>query len=564
MKFSEMKYVRFDMNAAKSEMEKLCAEMKTADVQGQLALYRRFSEISESFDTMSALSYVRHTIDTRDEFYDAENDYYDENGPLFTKLAFDFYRLMVASPYRDALERELTPQWFKNIELRLRGFDERIIGEMQQDNALSSEYKKLLASAKIDFDGKVLNLAQIRAYMLSPDREVRKAAYRKRSEFLAANAGKLDDIYDRLVHLRDGMGKKMGFDNYVPLGFVSMNRNCYGPDEVKILRDNVKKYIVPLCGKIDQLRRKMLGLDRLYYYDADMFFPDGNPEPHGTPEEMFENGRRMYSELSPETREFIGFMLENELFDVLAKPGKSGGGYCITLAGFRSPFVFANFNGTSEDVDVLTHECGHALNDYLGVSVKIPELREPTYDVAEIHSMSMEFFTEKWMKLFFGDNADRYIFMHFALALLFLPYGCMVDEFQYEVYSHPDMTPAMRKQLWTRLEAEYGRDQDYDGDEFMAGGGLWQRQSHIYERPFYYIDYVVAQSCALQYRVWMESDFDGAWKDYIELSKKAGRVPLTALLEESELSSPFENGFFEKIVAGSEKILSELEKKLGK
>ncbi len=561
MKFSQMKYERFDLEKARAEIEGICEKFASADAEGQLELYKSFSKISEDFETMQALAYIRHTIDTRVEFYDGENDYYDENTPVFIKLAFDFYRLMVNSEHRAELEKKLGAQWFANTELRLKGFDDKLIEPMQRENALSSEYRKLLASAKIDFDGKTLNLSQLGAYMLSPDREVRREAYKKRSEFFASNAETLDSLYHKLVAVRDEMGKTLGFENYLPLGYINMSRNCYGPEELAVLRNNVKKHIVPICTEINRMRAKALGLDKLYYYDGGMFFPEGNPAPKGTPEEMFENGRRMYNELSAETGEFIGFMLENELFDVLSKPGKAGGGYCAMIPGYESPFVFANFNGTSGDVDVLTHECGHALNDYLGREIEIPELRASTYDVAEIHSMSMEFFTEKWMELFFGEESDRYIFLHFAEALLFLPYGCMVDEFQHEVYTHPEMSPEDRKALWVRLESEYRPDMDYADDEYMAKGGVWQRQAHIYESPLYYIDYCIAQACALQYRLLMEDDFEGAWKDYIELSKKGGRIPLTALLAESKLASPFGDEFFETLALGAGKILARLREK---
>ena len=260
---------------------------------------------------------------------------------------------------------------------------------MQRENALCSEYKKLLASARIDFDGKTLNLPQLRAYQLSPDREVRKAAYAKRTEFFMQNAQRLDEIFDQLVKLRTEMARKLGYENFVELGYIRMKRNSYNAQDVEKFRNQVKEQLVPFLQELHEQRRLSLGVGKLMFYDEDMYFKDGNPAPQGTPAEIFENGRRMYSELSAETREFINFMLENELFDALAKEGKSGGGYCTEFPGYKAPFVFANFNGTSEDVDVLTHECGHALNSYLTRDMEILEYRDPTLDAAEPVSMGL-------------------------------------------------------------------------------------------------------------------------------------------------------------------------------
>ena len=562
MKFSEMPYERADIQASCKTIQAAAETVRHAGTAAEaLAQYEVFKAEAMRVLTMQSLSYVRHTVDTRDTFYDAENDYYDEHMPLYELAAFDFYRAMTESPFRADMEKELGALWFTNAELQLKGMDERVIPEMQQDNAICSEYKKLLASARIEFDGKTLNLSQLRAYQLSPDRDVRRRAYAKRTEFFQANAEKLDEIYDRLVKLRTAEARKLGYDNYTGLGYVRMMRNSYDRHDVERFRKQVKEVIVPLAERLHEIRRQKLGLDKLKFYDEDIFYPEGNPEPHGTPDEMFAAGQKMYAELSEETRVFFDFMIQNELFDALAKEGKSGGGYCTVFPLYHSPFVFSNFNGTSEDVDTLTHECGHALNFYLSQSMKVLEYQESTLDVAEIHSMSMEFFTEGWMHLFFGEDARRYRAMHLAAALIFLPYGCLVDEFQHEVYDHPEMTPAERKATWRRLEQEYEPHLDYDGDPFLSAGGLWQRQSHIYERPFYYIDYCLAQTCALQYRIWMEQDFQAAWKSYCDLSKKSGSERLTELVAEAGLRSPFADGCMQYVAEESAKILDQLENK---
>ncbi|MDR2599442.1 MAG: M3 family oligoendopeptidase [Oscillospiraceae bacterium] len=556
MKFSQIPYERPDVEKLTTESEALINAVKNAKSAAEvLELHKDFTKTSKNLYTLNALVYIRHTLNTKDEFYDKENDFFDQTGPIFTKMGLGFYSEIVKSPFRAELEKELGHLWFVNAELKLKGFDPKIIEEMQKENALKSKYNKLMASAEFDFDGKKLNLSQLRAYMLSPDREVRQAAYKKRTEFFVKNEKELDEIYDELVKLRHLMAEKLGYNNFVELGYIWQGRNCYDALTVKRFRDQVKSTLVPYVGKLHEQRRKDLGVEKLKYYDEDVYFANGNPTPKGTPEEMFKAGEKMYDELSPETREFFEYMQENELFDVLAKEGKSGGGYCHFLPDYGSPFIFANFNGTSEDIDVLTHECGHALCSYLSRNIEPIEYMDYTYDIAEIHSMAMEFFTGGWMNLFFKEETDNFLKMQLTSALVFIPYGCMVDEFQHIVYDNPDMTPTERKEAWQKLENEYKPHLDFDGDEFFGKGGHWQRQPHIYERPFYYIDYCLAQTCAVQYRLWMNENLDASWKSYIDLLKKAGTKTFIQVVAEAGLESPFEGKCVEKIVKGVSEIL---------
>ena len=559
MKFTEMPYNRPDIGRIATECEALTQGVRNAKSAAEvLEKHKEFTVINKNILTLQWICYIRHTVDTKDEYYDGEQGFFDENLPIIMKIGMDFYKAMVESEFRDKLDEALGQLWFINIDLLIKLYDERIIEEMQKENALISEYKKLLASASLDFDGKKVNLSQLGAYQQSKDREIRKAAYAKRTEFFLEHENELNEIFDELVKLRNEMALKLGHKNFIKLGYIKMKRNCYDAATVKRFRDQVKNVLVPFLRDMHEQRRKALGVDKLKFYDEDIYYADGNPRPKGTPEEMFEAGKKMYNELSDETRVFFEFMLENALFDVLAKEGKAGGGYCTYMPDYGAPFVFANFNGTSDDVDVLTHECGHALCAYTASNIEILEYQDYTSDIAEIHSMSMEFFTADWMELFFGDETRKYLYMHLASALAFIPYGCMVDEFQHIIYENPDMSPDERKAVWQKLEGEYKPHLDYDGDPFFGKGGHWQRQAHIYEIPFYYIDYCLAQTCALQYRVWMEKDRAEAWKSYIELLKKAGTKTLTDVVAEAGLKSPFDPDCLETLISGAGKILAKL------
>ncbi len=543
MKFKDMPYERVDFNQTKEEFGRLMEAFSAAkDGEEQFAVHQRYYALRDHVDTMMTLAQIRHDVDTADAFYKAEQDYYDEQGPLYTNMIVAYQKLLYESPYRDVLESKIGPVAFKNMELAQKAMDEKLIPLVQAENALATSYEDILAGAKIDWDGETLNLSLLKPYLKNPDREIRRKAWDKFSAFFQENEAELDRIYDELVHNRTEQARMLGYENYMQLGYYRMNRNCYTRQQVEAFREQVKKDFVPFVEKLHEKRRQRLGLEKLSYIDEGVYFKDGNPNPVGTPEEILAAGQRMYEELSEETKEFFDFMMENGLFDVLGRKNKRVGGYMTYLPLYQSPFIFANFNGTSGDVDVITHECGHAFQGYLAGKDPIREHADITMETAECHSMSMEFFTEKWMEWFFADGAEAYREMHMEDACMFIPYGCMVDEFQHIVYENPELTPAQRKEAWARLEKEYKPHLDYEGDPFFGKGGYWQQQHHIYSFPFYYIDYVIAQTVAFEYRLWMEEDYRAAWESYLKLCRLSASDFFTNMIPAVGLKLPFDPG----------------------
>lgn len=554
MKFCDMPYTRVDFEQVQEEFEQIMQDFERAKSgEEQFEVHKRYYALTDKVSTQMVIAHIRHDGNTVDEFYDAERKYYDEQGPIFQNAVLAYQKLLYESPYRDYLEEKIGPVAFKNMEIAQKSMDEKLIPLMQEENLLTQQYTKLIAGAKIDFDGKELNLSLLRPYLESPDREIRAAAWQKQTEFFEANEAELDEIYDKLVKNRTAQAKEMGYENYVELGYYRMMRNCYGKKEVENFRKQIKEVFVPFAEKLHDRRRARLGLDKLAYIDNGVYFKNGNPAPIGTPEEIMQSGQKMYSELSAETREFFDFMMENELFDVWGRKNKRAGGYMTYLAEYNSPFIFANFNGTAGDVDVITHECGHAFQGYLSGMDEIKEHADIGMETAEIHSMSMEFFAEKWTELFFGDRAQDYIDMHLEDSAAFIPYGCMVDEFQHIVYENPDMTPAERKAAWSKLEKVYKPHLDYGDNTFFGKGGFWQKQSHIYSMPFYYIDYCLAQICALQFKVKLDENFEKAWEAYLKLCKLSASDFYTNMLKAVGLDCPFEDGCVKNIVEKLEK-----------
>lgn len=549
MKFSEMPYERIDKDQMESDFLKLMEEFDQAKSgEEQFEIHKKYYKLKDNVETFYNLAQIRSDIDTKDEYYEEEYNYYDEMIPSFTNLVAKYQKKLYESPYKDYLMDQIGKVAFKNIELVIKSNGDQLIPYMQEENALISKYNRLIAGAEIEFNGEILNLSLLRKFLTDKDREVRRKAHAKRTEFFLSIADQLDDIFDKLVKNRTEQAKVMGYENYVELGYARVNRNSYDKDMVRAFREQVKTSIVPVVAKMQEKRKEALGVEKLTYIDEEVFFQNGNPEPIGTPEEIMAAGKKMYGELSEETKEFFDFMTEHELFDVLGRKTKKAGGYMTSLENYKAPFIFANFNGTSGDVDVMTHECGHAFQGYLTRDYKIKEHKDITMETAEIHSMSMEFFTEPWMNLFFGERTEDYLKMHLDESIIFLPYGCMVDEFQHIVYENPDMTPEERNKTWSDLEKVYRPYLDFEDDQFFGKGKLWQKQQHIYNNPFYYIDYCLASICALQFKVAMDKDYKEAWKNYLSLCKASASGFFVDMIQEVGLKSPFVNGTVEEIM----------------
>ena len=544
MKFSEMPYARPDMDSLFAELDSLTAQLQSAsDAQAQLEAFHKKDKLMSGFNTLASICSIRNTVDTRDKFYEAEQEFLDQQYPLISEKMQAFNKVLAASPFRGDLEKELGELLFTNIELELKSFSPEIVPLMQEENRLCTEYQKLYASARIDFMGKTVTIAQLIPYKQDPDRAVRKAATEAEGGFFDQHRQELDELYDKLVKNRTQQAKKLGFENYVPLGFIRMGRNCYTPEDLQSFRGQVVRDLVPLVVKVNERQAKRLGISDYKFYDVPIKFKDGSAKPQGTPDEIMAAGKKMYHELSPETGEFIDLMLDNELFDVLAKEGKAPGGYCTSLPDYKYPFIFSNFNGTSRDVDVLTHEAGHAFANFIADrTIPVPGNRWPSMEGCETHSMSMEFLTAPWHNLFFGDMTDKYELSHAEDALIFIPYGCLVDLFQYEVYSHPEMTPEERNQTWARLEKLYRPYIDFDGLPFYGRGAGWQRQMHIYQSPFYYIDYCLAQVMSLQFFALSLKDRDEAWRKYMDFVKLGGTKTFIDLAHSVDMRSPIDEG----------------------
>ena len=543
MKFSERPYERPDLAAIKQQFADLLAELQAApDYAAAREVFLREQTLSKHIDTLANLASVRNTIDTRDKFYDEEMNFWNEALPQLQECENAWSKAMLASPFRKDFAAEYGDLMFVNAEIADKAFSPEILPEMAEENKLTTEYGKLIASAQIPFEGGVYTLSQLSPFKNDPDDARRLAAWQAEGKWYKEHQAEFDGIYDKLVHLRDTMGKKLGYEGYTTLGYYRMGRNCYTKADVEKFRAAVVKYLVPLADSIYREQAKRLGKQYpMNFADNALMFRSGNPTPCGDADAIVAQGKKFYDELSPETSEFFNKMLDDQLMDLLSTPGKAGGGYCTGLGDYAVPFIFANFNGTQHDVEVVTHEAGHAFAAYMNRN-RIPYATVwPSMEGCEVHSMSMEFFAWPWAEGFFGKDARKFRYSHLAGALTFIPYGTMVDHFQHIVYEKPDMTPKERHGVWKELLGVYMPWMQL-GDEipFYGEGEGWQRQMHIYQSPFYYIDYCLAQTVSLQFWAMLQKDRAEAWSHYMAYTLQGGSRVFTELLKNAGLTSPFE------------------------
>ena len=560
MKFKDMQYERISVEKIEEEVKALIQELKAAKSFSEAdAVMLKTEKLQGHIDTMSTLTQIRHSINTEDKFYEEEENYWNNASPRIQEFKQEWIKTLLASPFKRDFEEKYGSIAFINAEMDLKTFSPEIIPDLQKENELITAYEKLLAGAQIPFEGETYTISQISPMKNDPDDARRLAAWKAEGKWYKDNQKELDELYDQLVALRTEMGKKLGYKDFTELGYYRMQRNSYDKKDVEKFREAVQKYLVPLAEEVYRKQAERLGKSYpLSFADAVMEFRSGNPKPAGGPDEIVAAGKKFYDWLSPETSEFFNHMIEDELMDLLSTKGKQGGGYCTFIQDYKTPFIFANFNGTMHDIDVITHEAGHAFAAYLNRH-RVPYVTMwPGMEACEVHSMSMEFFGEAFSEEFFGKDARKYKYSHLAGALTFIPYGTMVDHFQHIVYENPALSPTERHAEWKKLLQIYMPWLKLDGEiPFYSEGEGWQRQHHIYSMPFYYIDYCLAQTVALQFWNRIQKDQKEAWKHYMAYTEQGGSVVFTELLKNAGMESPFEETCLRGICETAAKYLSD-------
>ncbi len=545
-----------DMDAVAQRYRAFEQSLQSGSPATWLPTFRAWDDMRRELDTWSSLTHLRFTQDTRDEQARAALDRRDELEPTLTGFEIELKRRFVASGERGRLESDLGAHVFRLWETDLATFDPVVEPDLVAESKLASEYTQLLAAIEVDFDGETLNLSALGRYASEPDRSRRHGAASARWHALGERGAELDRIFDELVHVRDGIARKLGFSTFTELGYARMQRIDYDRAAVERYREMVAAEVVPLAHAIAKRAAGRHGIAQLAVWDEQLLAAAPAPRPLGDARWIMERTIETFADLDPHLGDFARLMDGNELTDLVTRAGKAGGGYCTNLATYGVPFIFTNFNGTKGDITVLMHELGHAFQGYSSRNKPVIDYLSPTMEAAEVHSMSLEYLTWPFMERFFGDGAQTYREGHLSEALLFLPYGVAVDHFQHLVYERPNATPAERHAMWHSMEQRYLPWRTYGDLERPSQGAFWQSQLHIYRAPFYYIDYTLALCCALQ--MWASSydDTAGTLERYVALCARGGEAAFRNLVTSAGLTSPFEPGALSRVVARAKDVLA--------
>lgn len=517
-----------------------------------LGLWNETKAHIETHFELVQLAFQRFTEDATVEA--EERRLREEVEPVYSLWNAKVRERFLASPERQALETKYGKQWFAQLQLAQDAFDPKNVEIETQLNKVMADYTKLTGGAFFEVEGQKYPLAHIKKFSSSARPELRRESYRSYSSWFLNNKPALEAIYDEAVKYRDQMGKTLGHPNFIPLAYQKMRRLDYGPEDVSVFRDEIREVMVPLAVKIRAWQAKTLGVSKMKAWDLD-FFPEWKlGELKVSISEQTRAGLEVYRQLSPRLAEHFQRMIDCELIDVPARVGKAPGAFCTGFYDYRVPYIFLNSVGEAADVTTLLHECGHAFQAWESRDIDLIELSHPTLEACEVHSMGMEFLAQPYYDAFFSER-DAALFRkkHLAESVLLLPYIAMVDEFQHLVYSGQAEGERGREKAWEALENKYMPDVEFDDLEAWKRS-RWIRQLHIFQVPFYYIDYAIAQVGAWQ--LWAQSlrDKNAALANYLMLCKLGGTLPLKEFFAAGRLRLPFEKGMLKGLMSEIEKI----------
>lgn len=565
-KFSDLQYQRVDFKRVKNQIKDYQTAFKKAKTYAEFKdLYQEFEKITSQIATMTSIASIRNTMDKTDSFYEEEMKYINEKSAGIQLSSLSLIKTLLKSPFRKDFDQEYGKFLTKKIEDFIKLINPLTVLDNIQESKLTQQYSKDIALCETEFEGEKCNFYGLLKYMENTDRQIRKKAFEAWANMYESVANKLDDTYDKLVKLRVKKAKKLGFKNYIDYIYLERGRYDYTAKDIEIFRNNVRDIIVPICLELYEKQRQRLKVETLHFYDEKLVFLEGNATPIGNKDELVAKALKMYDEMSQQTSEFFRFMNDHELFDLETRAGKHLGGYCTFLPEYKAPFIFSNFNGTSADVDVLTHEAGHAFQIYLASRFQKTMLAmSSTSEINEIHSMAMEHFSYDWMKLFFKENVNKYLYAHLSNSLMTIPYMVAVDEFQHKVFENPAMSAKERRKTWKEIEKIYLPWRSYDGNKFLEEGGFWMQKQHIFLYPFYYVDYALAQMSSFELYLRSKENKKQAWDDYVSLCQKGGSMGYFDLLKSAKLNNPFDKEKMQETTDKIKAIIAEFEKNLNR
>lgn len=547
-----------------SVIEPMLNELKDRPLQNVEDLKKWLNDLNDLEQTLSeegSIRYIRMTCKTDDP--QIEKDYLEflekvgePSKPLFFALMKKYWEC----PHRSGLGKKEFFLYDRSVENQLALYREENIPLETELEKLSQQYQKLSGSLTVQYDGKEQTLEQMGRYLELTDRAKREEAWKIVSERRLIEKDKFEDLYDQMLKIRGQIAKNAGFDNYRDYMFRRKERFDYSPKDCEAFHETAEKIIKPLVDKIQRRRMKKMGLTSLKPWDMSVN-PDGLAplKPFDRTEQLIEGCEKILGQVDPEFGANFRQMKELGLLDLDSRKGKAPGGYQSDLEEARIPFIFANSVGVDGDVRTLLHEGGHAMHSFAWKHVPFYPYRHAPMEFCEVASMSMELMGNPYLSVFYPDPKDaaRSMIKHLENVISLLPWIATIDAFQHWVYTHPGHTRQERSDYWVSLRKKLGGLEDWtDFEEVRAN--LWHRQLHIFEVPFYYIEYGIAQLGALQ--IWRNVRKDKA--EGVKLYKKGlavgGSKPLPEIFEEAGIHFDFSLKMIQPLMDEVEKELDRL------
>jgi len=491
----------FDVTSAE-QVERFMTDLSNEPIACEgclIELLKKYSDILRAVSDELSWRYIRMSVHADDEsFANAYNDYYAKVVAPMEPLSFQIKQKFYTSPHRDKLPAgeyaHLNKMIAKDIEL----FREENVPLMVQESELANKYGAIVSKMSALFDGQEQTPAQLSVYLKDPDRAKREAAWRLRMGCYAGQEAELDSLYDELRALRGQISKNAGFDNFRDYMHLSLGRFSYTPEDLYKFHDAVEKVVVPFARELDAHRVKTLGLDSLRPWDTAVDLDGRKLQPFETTGEFIAKSTKILEKVKPDYARQLRLMDNTGLLDLENRKGKAPGGYNTSINNLGSSFIFMNHVKLHNDVVTLLHESGHAMHAAAMKDIALAQYCETPSEVAELASMSMELLSMDYWDEFYSNPEDLKKAKRDQLegTLSFLPWCMTVDAFQHWVYLHPEHSPAERKQAYLELSRRFSPSLDWSGLEDFQHL-RWMQQLHIFEVPFYYIEYGMAQLGAL-------------------------------------------------------------------
>lgn len=529
----------------RDEYEKLVGRIESAEAsdssEGWVSLFADWNALKSYVGAEGSRISFAQSKDMNDPVWDQADRYYreevmpasdDGSSRMVNALLVSRHRAAVAERFGGhlvrALETTVEPLAPVNSDLRVK------VGD------LVNRYEKTLASGEVTVDGAKVTLAVARNMQSSDRPEVRREAFEAYRTWFLDHRAELADIYDQMTKLRDEMGRNLGHDNFIPLGYLGMGRTDYGSAEAASFREAVRRYAVPVQRRIYEQQAVKLGTPTLRpwdsAYDPTLTLPAGV----APVESQLEKAQRVFDALSPRLAAHFSRMRSEGLIDLENRKGKQAGAYCTSFSDEGRVAIFCNSTGDQEDVGTLMHEMGHAFQGWESQAIEAVDLQWPTSDACEIHSMGMEYLAMRHMNEFFSEeHAEKFRRNRWKDAVELVCYICVVDEFQHWVYENASATPAERDAAWDRIWDVYKEGLDFSGVE-QYKAARWYAQGHIFAAPFYYIDYAIAETGAMQLALIDATDHERALEIYLDLCRIGGTMSVLNIFKTAGLRSPFD------------------------